>query len=80
MSEEIRKQSADPSKPHWIVVRMSKHDKMIKRPEMMGGPFYFRHASPDDALEEAKRLAEKFVGKRFSVYGLVGSSKIEKQP
>lgn len=78
MSDDTRKISADPSKPHWIVVRMSKHDKMIKRPEMMGGPFYYRHDNSEDAFAEAKRLSEKFQGKRFSIYGVCGSFKIEK--
>lgn len=56
-----RKKQADPQQPHWIVVRMTPGPRQPGRP-------YYRHAAEVDAVAEARRLAEKHRGERFSVY------------
>ena len=62
----MKKVSADPSKPYWIVLRMSKHG--TPRDSGRFGAQFFRHSSESEAIDEAMRLAKKYTGKRFSVF------------
>ena len=64
--------SADPTKPYWIVMLMSKG---VARINMRA---YFRHATLEQAEAEAERLSKKCVGKRFSVFAIASSFRVEK--
>ena len=64
------------SAPHWIVVCMSRRREEPQQ-RQAGNGLFFRHPTREAAEAEARRLAAKHPGRRFSVYGSGESFKVE---
>ena len=64
------------SEPHWVVVCMSKKREEPQQSSRPNGLF-FRHPTCEAAEAEARRLAAKHPGRRFSVYASGRSFKVE---